>query len=189
MDEEIKKENSQAEEEPEKEQESLPKAEKNPEGKKKKKEKSVSEIESLKELIKDKEDKFLRLAAEYDNFRKRSAKEKSDIYSSSQTEIVKQLLPIIDNFDRAANNTTASPEDYRKGMELIFNQFTAMLDKLGITGFGEPGEEFDPNIHSAVMMVDDENFESNQIVSVFSKGYKLGEKIIRPAMVTVNNQK
>ena len=143
--------------------------------------------EQLQKALDEKNDQFLRLYAEYDNFRKRSQKEKQDIYSSSRADVIKDLLPVLDNFDRAANNTEGSYEDYKKGIDLIFNQFVEMLTKNGVESYGERGETFDPNIHNAVMTVEDEELGENQIASVFSKGYKLGDKIIREAVVTVAN--
>lgn len=143
--------------------------------------------EQLQKALDEKNDQFLRLYAEYDNFRKRSQKEKQDIYSTSRADVIKDLLPIMDNFDRAANNKDGSYEDYKKGIDLIFNQFAEMLTKNGVEAYGERGEEFDPNIHNAVMTVEDAELGENQIASVFSKGYKLGDKIIREAVVTVAN--
>ncbi len=143
--------------------------------------------EQLQKALDEKSDQFLRLYAEYDNFRKRSQKEKQDIYSSSRADVIKDLLPILDNFDRAANNTDGSYEDYKKGIDLIFNQFIEVLTKNGVESYGARGETFDPNIHNAVMTVEDEELGENQIASVFSKGYKLGDKIIREAVVTVAN--
>ncbi len=143
--------------------------------------------EQLQKALDEKNDQFLRLYAEYDNFRKRSQKEKQDIYSTSKADVIKDLLPIMDNFDRAANNKDGSYEDYKKGIDLIFNQFAEMLTKNGVEAYGERGEEFDPNIHNAVMTVEDADLGENQIASVFSKGYKLGDKIIREAVVTVAN--
>ena len=123
----------------------------------------------------------------YENFRKRSQKEKSDLYTSSKADLIKELLPILDNFERAAENSEADFDGYKKGIELIFNQFLQLLEKYGVDSFGERGEEFDPNIHSAVTVVEDDELGENTIAQVFSKGYKLGDKIIRPATVTVAN--
>ncbi len=166
------------------------KKEKNkPENTEEVKEAAVEETkeEQLQKALDEKNDQFLRLYAEYDNFRKRSQKEKQDIYSSSKADVIKDLLPIMDNFDRAANNKDGSYEDYKKGIDLIFNQFAEMFAKNGVEAYGERGEEFDPNIHNAVMTVEDAELGENQIASVFSKGYKLGDKIIREAVVTVAN--
>ncbi len=143
--------------------------------------------EQLQKALDEKNDQFLRLYAEFDNFRKRSQKEKQDIYTSSKADVIKELLPVMDNFDRAANNTECSFEDYKKGIDLIFNQFGEILKKTGVESYGERGEDFDPNIHNAVMTVEDEELGENQIASVFSKGYKLGDRIIREAVVTVAN--
>lgn len=147
----------------------------------------LSETDKLKAELAEKEDKFLRLYAEYDNFRKRSQKEKSDIYTSSKADIIKDLLPVLDNFDRAAANAEADFEGYKKGIELIFGQFLQFMEKNGVETFGEEGEAFDPNLHSAVMVVEDDLLGENVIAQVFSKGYKIGDKIIREAVVKVAN--
>ena len=143
--------------------------------------------EKLQKELDEKNEQFLRLCAEYDNFRKRSQKEKQDIYTSSQAELIKELLPVFDNFDRAANNKDANTEDYKKGIDLIFNQFGEILKKLGVESYGERGDEFDPNIHNAVMTVEDDELGENVVASVFSKGYKFGDRIIREAVVQVAN--
>lgn len=157
------------------------------EKKEKENEKEVSETEKLKKELSEKEDKFLRICAEYDNFRKRSSKEKQDIYVTSKTDIIKELLPILDNFERADANPDADYETYKKGVELIYNQFLQILEKFNVKAYGAEGETFDPNIHSAVMTVEDESLGENVIAQVFSKGYKLGDKIIREAVVKVAN--
>lgn len=143
--------------------------------------------EKLQKALDEKNDQFLRLYAEYDNFRKRSQKEKQDIYSSSKAEVIKDILPVIDNFERAASNKEASYEDYQKGIEMIFNQFIQILSKQGVEGFGEKGDAFDPNIHNAVMTVEDDSLGENVIAEVFTKGYKLGDRVIRDAVVKVAN--
>ncbi|MBQ3045032.1 MAG: nucleotide exchange factor GrpE [Clostridia bacterium] len=151
-------------------------------------EEAVETAESkLQKELDEKNEQFLRLCAEYDNFRKRSTKEKQDIYSSSQAEVIKELLPVLDNFDRAASNKDCSFEDYQKGIDLIFNQFGEILKKLKVESFGERGDEFDPNIHNAVMTVEDDELGENVIATVFSKGYKMGDRIIREAVVQVAN--
>ena len=146
-----------------------------------------SKEEQLEKALNEKNDQFLRICAEYDNFRRRSQKEKQDIYTSSQADVYKELLPVLDNFDRAANNSDASLEDYKKGIELIFNQFKEILTKNGVESFGEIGDAFDPNIHNAVMSVQDDTLGENVIADVFSKGYKLGDRVIREAVVKVAN--
>lgn len=160
--------------------------------KEKKKPEAVEEAvetaeEKLQKELDEKNEQFLRLCAEYDNFRKRSTKEKQDIYSSSQAEVIRELLPVLDNFDRAASNKDCSFEDYQKGIDLIFNQFGEILKKLKVESFGERGDEFDPNIHNAVMTVEDDELGENVIATVFSKGYKMGDRIIREAVVQVAN--
>lgn len=149
--------------------------------------KEESAEDKLQKALDDKNDQFLRLYAEYDNFRKRSQKEKQDIYSSSKADVIKELLPVIDNFERAASNKEASYEDYQKGIDMIFNQFIQILSKQGVESFGEKGDAFDPNIHNAVMSVEDDSLGENVIADVFTKGYKLNDKVIRDAVVKVAN--
>lgn len=131
------------------------------------------------------EDKYLRMMAEYDNFRKRSAKEKEGIYSDAYADALTAILPIIDNLERAVGVSEA--EAVLKGLEMTLKGADEALTKMGVEAFGAEGDVFDPNIHNAVMMVDDENHKEGEIVSVFQKGYKKGDKIIRYAMVTVAN--
>lgn len=147
----------------------------------------VSKEEELQKALDEKNDQFLRICAEYDNFRKRSQKEKQDIYSSSRAEVFRDLLPVLDNFDRAASNKGAGIEAYSKGIDLIFQQFAEILQKNGVESFGEVGDQFDPNIHNAVMSVEDENFGENTVAEVFSKGYRIGDRVIREAVVKVAN--
>lgn len=151
-----------------------------------KKEKSSREQELEKQLT-EKNEQFLRLAAEYANFKNRSQREKAEINVMAKSDILKELLPVIDNFERAGKDNTESFGDYKKGIELIYCQFTEIIKKLCIESFGEPGEAFDPNIHNAVMHVEDEKLGENVIAQVLSKGYKTGEKVIRSATVTVAN--
>ncbi len=130
-------------------------------------------------------DKYMRMAAEYDNFRKRSAKEKEGIYADAYSDALKSILPIIDNLERAVGVDGA--DAVAKGLEMTLKGAEEALAKMGIEAFGAEGDTFDANIHNAMMMVDDENAESGNIVTVFQKGYKKGDKIIRYAMVTVAN--
>jgi len=144
-----------------------------------------SEIETLKAEAKEKDDKYLRLAAEYDNFRRRSREEKDATYSSAMADTVSELLPIIDNLERAA--AFDDGEKVREGLKMIASTVSASLSKLGVEAFGEPGDKFDPNLHNAVMHDEDDSERENEITDVFQKGYKKGNKIIRFAMVkTVN---
>ena len=131
-------------------------------------------------------DRYLRLMAEYDNFRKRSQKEKESLYGDIKAAAVKEFLPVYDNLERALAAETAD-EAYRKGVEMIMAQFSKTLEKLGVTEIKSLGEKFDPNLHNAVMHVDDEEKGENEIVEVFQKGFMLGDKVIRFAMVKVAN--
>ncbi len=145
-------------------------------------EKKLSESE---EATAELNDKYMRMAAEYDNFRKRSAKEKEGIYADAYADALVSILPIIDNLERAVGVEGA--DAVAKGLEMTLKGAEEALAKMGIEAFGAAGDVFDANIHNAMMMVDDENAESGNIVTVFQKGYKKGDKIIRYAMVTVAN--
>lgn len=131
-------------------------------------------------------DAHLRLAAEYDNFRKRNTKEKELLYTLGKADAIEKLLPVYDNLERAFNQPTAD-EAYKKGVELTLTELVKIFGTLGVEIYGQPGDIFDPNIHNAVMHVDDENFGENTIAQVFQKGFKVGEKIVRFAMVQVAN--
>ena len=128
-----------------------------------------------KELAETKE-QLLRTVAEYANFRKRSEKEKQDAFVFAKSETIKELLPVIDNLERALANDTEDFEGLKKGVEMTFNSLVATLGKLGVEIFGEAGEEFDPNLHNAVMHIEDENYKNGEIVDVFQKGYKINVK-------------
>ena len=147
------------------------------------------EEEKIAALEKEKaglNDKFLRICAEYDNFRKRSQKEKDALYGDIKANTVTQFLPVYDNLERALKQNTED-EAYKKGVEMIMTQFCSTLEKLGVTEIECLGEKFDPTMHNAVMHVDDEEKGENEIVEVFQKGFKLGDKVIRFAMVKVAN--
>lgn len=144
-------------------------------------------LQALENNLKDANDKFLRTLAEYDNYRKRSVREKEQAYADSKASVLSEILPVLDNFERAAGNRDASLEDYQKGIDMIYKQFQDILTKLGVESFGEKGDAFDPNLHSAVMHTEEEGEPENAISEVFSKGYKLGDKILRPAVVKVVN--
>ena len=154
--------------------------------KKDKKEKDKKEDEALKEELRGANDRYLRLLAEYDNFRKRSQKEKENLYGDIRAEAVTGFLPVYDNLLRALAQPTED-EAYRKGVEMILNQFCATLEKLGVKKIESLGQSFDPAFHNAVMHVDDEEKGENEIVEVFQEGFLLGEKVIRFAMVKVAN--
>ena len=146
-----------------------------------------SETEKLQAALDEANDKFLRLAAEYDNYRKRTAKEKAELNNACKSAVIAELLPVIDNLDRALAHNTDNADEYKKGVEMIGSQFYAVLEKLGIESFGEAGDAFDPNLHNAVMHIEDENLGENTVAAVFAKGYRLGDKVIRPATVQVAN--
>ena len=128
----------------------------------------------------------MRLAAEYDNFRKRTAKEKEQSYTNGKADAVEKLLPVYDNLERALNQPTEDAA-YKKGVEMTMAELVKIFTSLGVEIFGEKGDAFDPNLHNAVMHIDDEAFEENVISQVFQKGFKVGEKIVRFAMVQVAN--
>ena len=138
------------------------------------------------EKYNEEHDSYLRLAADYDNFRKRNIKEKETLYAAGKADAVEKLLPVYDNLERALNQATAD-EAYKKGVEMTMTQLVGILNGLGVEIFGEVGEVFDPNIHNAVMHTEDEALGENVISQVFQKGFKLGEKIVRFAMVQVAN--
>ena len=138
------------------------------------------------EKFNEEHDSYLRLAADYDNFRKRNAKEKETLYAAGKAEAVEKLLPVYDNLERALNQAT-NDEAYKKGVEMTMTQLVGILNGLGVEIFGQAGDAFDPNIHNAVMHTEDENLGENVISQVFQKGFKLGEKIVRFAMVQVAN--
>ena len=131
-------------------------------------------------------DKYLRICAEYDNFRRRSQKEKEALYGDIRADTVAKFLPVYDNLERALNQSTED-EAFRKGVEMIMAQFNSTLEKLGVTAIDCLGQPFDPSLHNAVMHVEDAEKGDNEIVEVFQKGFMLGEKVIRFAMVKVAN--
>ena len=132
-------------------------------------------------------EQLLRIAAEYDNYRKRSEREKAEIYLKAKADVVSKFLPVMDNFERAALNRDTSFEDYRKGVEMIFEQMLDAMCALDADFFGESGDGFDPNLHDAVMHVEDENLDSNMISEVFRKGCRIGDRVLRHATVVVAN--
>ena len=148
--------------------------------------KEEEKIAALEKEKADLNDKFLRICAEYDNFRKRSQKEKDALYGDIKANTVTQFLPVYDTLERALKQNTED-EAYKKGVEMIMTQFCTTLEKMGVTEIKCLGEKFDPTMHNAVMHVDDEEKGENEIVEVFQKGFKLGDKVIRFAMVKVAN--
>ena len=144
-------------------------------------------LDNLQKALEEEQNRYLRLMAEYDNFRKRSAREKDGIYTDAKADTFTSLLPVLDNFDRAFENEDASPEDFRKGVEMTRDQLVAVFEKAGVESYGEAGEPFDPNLHNAVSHIEDPEQGENVLAQVFQKGYKLGDKVLRHAMVVVAN--
>lgn len=143
-------------------------------------------IEALEKELADEKDKYLRLDAEYYNYRTRSLKEKQDAYDNALTKAVTEVLSVIDNFERALTAECADA-NFKKGVEMIFRQYTAILEKLGVKEIEAEGKPFDPNFHNAVSQITDENLGENTVAAVLQKGYIMGNKVIRHAMVTVAN--
>ena len=144
------------------------------------------EVDPWEEKYNAEHDAHLRLAADYDNFRKRSIKEKEQSYGNGKADAVEKLLPVYDNLERALNQPTEDGA-YKKGVEMTMTQLVSIFTGLGVEIFGEVGDTFDPNIHNAVMHTEDDTVAENTITQVFQKGFKLGEKIVRFAMVQVAN--
>ncbi len=152
----------------------------------KEREAHAEEVKAMQDKLDALNDKFYRVMAEYDNFRKRSQKEKDGIYADTKAEVLGKLLPVIDNFERAA----LSGDDfdgYRKGIEMTVSQLMDTVKSLGVESFGEKGDGFDANIHNAVMHAEDEDAPENSVSEVFQKGYKLGDRVLRCATVKVVN--
>ena len=146
----------------------------------------AAETNPFEEKYNAEHDAYLRLAAEYDNFRKRTVKEKEQSYGHGKSDAVEKLLPVYDNLERALNQPTEDTA-YKKGVELTMNELVKILNGLGVEIFGETGDAFDPNLHNAVMHTEDESLGENVIAQVFQKGFKLGDKVVRFAMVQVAN--
>ena len=141
--------------------------------------------EEEKKAEEQESERYMRLMAEFQNFKRRAAREKSDIHAYANEKIIGELLPVLDNFERALDTKSEDVEGYAKGMELIFTQLRTALEHAGLAEIPAMGEEFDPNVHSAVMTDDSDEHEDNHISKVLQKGYKLNDKVIRPSMVAV----
>lgn len=142
--------------------------------------------EAVQAATKEQEDKYLRLLAEYDNYRKRSQKEKENAWTTAKAETVKEILPVYDNLERALKQETAD-EAYAKGVQMTMTQLKTVLEKLGVAEIPALGQTFDPNLHNAVMHMEDEALGENTVAEVFQTGFQMGDKIIRHAMVKVAN--
>lgn len=182
MSEEIKNEEAVTQEEVTAEEE----PQKKEEPKKEKRQKKNAEAEKLKAELEQKNDLLLRTAAEFDNFKKRTEREKAATAEYAKASVMKTLLPILDNADRAAEFEPGT-EQYNKGIELIVKQLSDLSTKLGLEEIGAVGEEFNPNFHEAIMHIEDESLGENVIAQVLQKGYKFGDTVVRPAMVQVAN--
>ena len=145
-----------------------------------------SQLEQLQEEKKELEDRYLRLMAEFGNFRNRTAKEKESTYGDAKAETLRSFLPVLDNLQRALDSPCAD-EDYKKGVELIHKGLWEIMTGMGVEEIAATGVPFDPEVHNAVMHIEDENLGENTIAQVFQSGFKLGDKVIRPARVVVAN--
>ena len=161
---------------------------------KKKKEKGITftheQVEQMELAVKQLDsvkDQYVRLTAEYDNYRKRTAKEKDNIYQDAKADTVKAFLAVYDNLERAANSAGGEDSPHKKGLEMIFTQYKEILKGLGVEEIEAQGKEFDPELHNAVMHIDDENLGENVIAQVFQAGFKMGDKVIRHSIVQVAN--
>ncbi len=145
------------------------------------------ELDALKKEYETQKDQFLRMAAEYDNYRKRTEKEKLAAYDNAVSTAVEAFLPVVDNFALALDAGQNMPEQFRQGLELIQKKIDGTFEKLRVKEFGERGDKFDPAYHNAISRVDDPEIEEDHIASVYQKGYMIGDKIIRHAMVQISN--
>ena len=147
----------------------------------------MEKMEGLAKSLADEQDKYLRLAAEYDNYRKRTAKEKENLYADAKIDTIKALLGVYDNLERGLAQYGDEESPHRKGLEMVFNQFKESLKKLGVETMDAAGKPFDPEKHNAVMHVEDENYGENTVVEVLQQGFTLGDKVLRFAIVKVAN--
>lgn len=143
-----------------------------------------AKVTALEEKLKKEKDNYMRLFAEFDNFRKRTSREKTEAYGDSAAKTIGAILPALDNFERALD-APCEDENFKKGVEMIFTQLNGILEKLGVTEIEALGAPFDPNFHNAIKQVESEDAESDTVCEVFQKGYKLGDRVIRTAMVAV----
>ena len=154
---------------------------------KKPKKQKDNESDKLKKELESQKDIYLRLAAEYDNYRKRTTNEKAAIYSDATARAVTEILSVADSLEMAVKSAENAPEEFKKGIELVAAQMENALTKLNVEKFCEIGDEFNPELHNAVSRIDDENLGENVVSQVLQRGYKIGDKIIRHAMVQVEN--
>lgn len=155
--------------------------------KKARKKDKADKTAELQAQLEEQNNQYLRLAAEYDNYRKRTQREKDALNGDIKAYILGEILPVMDNFERALSNNSSDLESYSRGIEMIFTQLNDIFKKLGVESFGQAGDEFNPQMHNAVMHIESEDFGESVVAQVFAKGYKLGDKIIRCATVQVAN--
>ena len=173
--------------------ETAEKAEKAPKGRKKKEKtytltrEQMEAAELAAKQLESVKDQFVRLTAEYDNYRKRTAKEKDSLYQDAKADTIREFLAVYDNLERAVSTEGDEDSPHKKGLEMIFHQYQEILKKLGVTEIEAQGAPFDPEKHNAVMHIDDENFGENVVSQVFQAGFLLGDKVIRHAIVQVAN--
>lgn len=142
-------------------------------------------LEKAEAALADHKDQHLRLMAEYQNYRNRTTEEKKKIYGDAKADCIKSLLTVVDTFERAMD-AACSDETYKKGIEMTFSQLQKALEQMGVKEIAEVGVEFDPNLHNAIKQMDDTDFEGNKVCQIYQKGYLLGDRLIRPAMVAVS---
>ena len=184
---ELESEDNATEEKDEKSEKKKSKKNGETEALKKELEKTKKELEEAKSSLEEKNNKYLTMLAEYDNFRKRSALEKERTYSDAKSDALAQILPVIDNLERAASYGGGNAENVAKGLEMTLRSFSEVLEKLGIKEIEALGKTFDPELHNAVFHVDDESYGEQEIIEVLQKGYIIGDRVLRYAMVKVAN--
>ena len=145
---------------------------------------TANQFAELEEELTEAKDSLLRLRAEYDNYIKRTTKEKAEIYPTATAKCIEGLLPVVDSFERALD-AECSDENFKKGMDMIFGQLKSFLDKMNVTEVPGVGAKFDPNIHNAIQQQESEDYDSGHVCAFYQKGYMIGDKLIRPAMVVV----
>ena len=150
-----------------------------------KKKEMKAALEKAEAALADHKDQHLRLMAEYQNYRNRTTEEKKKIYGDAKADCIKSLLTVVDTFERAMD-AACSDETYKKGIEMTFSQLQKALEQMGVKEIAEVGVEFDPNLHNAIKQMDDTDFEENKVCQIYQKGYLLGDRLIRPAMVAVS---
>lgn len=147
----------------------------------------LKKLEEFKSELNVQNERFLRLAAEYDNYRKRSEKDKISIYNDAKAKTIAEILPIADCIERAIESSRDADDEYQKGLSMLNEQFISTLSKLGVNSFGQVGDKFDPELHNAISHIEDDKLDENVIAQIFQKGYMIGDKVIRHAMVSVAN--